>query len=423
MNEAFLSYIWQFRLYPASARLFDGSPFSVEYPGVINTDAGPDFLGAKIRIGSTLWVGNVEIHVKASDWYLHRHQDDRAYDTVILHVVFQNDTSVLMPDNTTLPVFQLKDALDSGLYTRYLQWMSSSGELPCKTSLLQNRLALPSQWLISLGVQRLMRKSQELSYLFQRLGSDWREICYVSLCKSFGNKVNDDIFEMLALKTPLQIVQKCMNDPTDTEALLFGQSGLLDHHHNVKHPYVHELTMRWEQIKYRYPTEPLEPHLWRFLRTRPANFPTIRIAQLAAAIQSFMHVNPFDAKTIMQWHENIPRITVSVYWTKHFHFGKTCRRLPHKIGNETADKLLVNGLLPPLLRYGELYNKHNFNSDLIDLAGSLPAEKNRITRQWAELSVKPESALESQGLTELFNGYCRARRCLECRYGQQLLKS
>ncbi len=423
MNEAFLSYVWQYRLYPANAMLWDGTPFSVESPGVINSDAGPDFLGARIRIGNTLWVGNVEIHVKSSDWYLHRHQDDRAFDTVILHVVFQNDTSVLMPDNTALPVFQLKGSLDPGLYTRYLQWMASPGEIPCKPLLLQNRLTLPSQWLISLGVQRLMRKSQELAYLFQRLGSDWREICYVSLCKSFGNKVNDDIFEMLALKTPLQLVQKHLDDPLDTEALFFGQSGLLDQHADLDHPYVHDLLKRWNHLRYAYQTSPVEPHLWRFLRTRPANFPTIRIAQLAATIKSFMAINPFDAKTIMEWHKSIPNTIMSEYWTRHFHFGKKCRKLPRKIGSETGDKLLINGLLPPLLRYGELYNKHDFISDLIDLAASLPEEKNRITRQWAEVSVQPESALESQGLTELFNGYCRARRCLECRYGQQLLKS
>ncbi len=424
MNEAFLSYVWLYRMYATQAVLSCGRVFSVDSPGMLNRNGGPDFLNARIRIDGTLWVGHVEIHVKSSDWYLHRHHDDRAYDTVVLHVVFHHDREVTFPDGGTLPVLALEGYLDPNLYTRYLQWMADPGDIACAALLRMTNLTMPSQWLIGLGVQRMMRKSRDLGYLMDRLSSDWQQMCYVSMCRSFGNKVNDDVFEMLALKTPYRLVHKYSNDPLMLEALLFGQSGLLElHAQETENAYVNALADAWSHIRYQHAMDPIPPHLWRFLRTRPANFPPIRIAQLACVLQRFIHVNLLDEQELNNWHQQLPQLEITSYWQEHFHFGRPGKRLPQKIGAETADRILINGIIPPLLRYGEIYKQHDFISNLVDRLAEMPAENNRIIRQWKQLNIHPGSALESQGAAELYNEYCRVRRCLECRFGQEVLKT
>lgn len=421
MNEDFLSYIWMFRLYKEVPVLTDGRVFSVEAPGILNRDSGPDFSGARIRIDNTLWVGNVEVHIKSSDWHLHGHHNDPAFETVILHVVFKHDADVVLADHTRLPVFEMEKYIDSGLYTRYLQFMASPNDIACESLVKHNRLPVSGQWLVSLGLQRLMRKGEELDYLVKRLGGDWLEVFYVSFCRSFGNKVNDDIFEMLALKTPLKLIHKYSNSRVETEALLFGQSGLLpDDPSENRDPYVRSLAELYKHIVYQHDCEQLDPHLWRFMRTRPANFPTIRIAQLAALIRSFAVLNPMMPEEIVAWMKSATSVQVTEYWQSHYNFGKAGTRLPQSIGKESVVKLIINGMLPPLLKYGEIYKNHEYISSLIDLVSSIPPEDNRIIRRWNQLKINATSALETQGLAELFNEYCRMKKCLDCRFGHHL---
>ncbi|MFO7721981.1 MAG: DUF2851 family protein [Bacteroidales bacterium] len=422
MNEDFLAYVWQFRLYSGIPKLTTGDALAVEQPGTLNRDSGPDFLGALIRIDDTLWAGHVEIHMKSSDWNLHGHQNDPAYENVVLHVVYQHDKEVLRPDQTSLPVLELRYYIDSSLYTRYLQFMASPREVACENFLKGIPLTLPSQWLVSLGLQRLIRKGLALDYLAQRLGNDWNETLYVSFCKGFGNKVNDDVFEMLALKTPLKLVRNLSEDSTALEALLFGQSGLLPEGSGwADDTYVSAMQDRYASLLYKYRCEPLEKHLWRFLRTRPANFPTVRIAQLAALLGSFLSINPLMMDELRNWMEYAGNITVSKYWQEHYHFGRPCSGLPGSIGRESLERIIINGIIPPLVRYGEIYRSHDFIASLVDeLAGFAP-ENNKVIRTWKSLGVIPGSAVESQGLMELFNEYCRGKRCLECRFGHQVL--
>ncbi len=422
MNEAFISYLWQYGLYSCDAALHNGCKFKVESPGLLNRDSGPDFTGARIRIDGTLWAGNVEVHVRSSDWYLHRHDDDPAYSTVILHVVYQHDYEVVMPDKTNLPVFELQNHIDSQLYTRYLQFLASSNDIPCSALINYHKLPVPSHWLISLGVQRLIRKGEELSYLFDRLKYDWNEVFYVSFCRSFGNKLNDDLFEMLALKIPYKLAVKYSVNRTDLEALFFGQSGLLKPFLNADNDlYTRQLIQNYQQMQYQYDLEPMEPYLWRFLRTRPANFPTIRIAQLVALLGSFININPLSVNELENWYTKAIDSKVTDYWQKHIHFNRKGSGLPLNIGVESVRKLVINGFLPPLLRYGKAYKHHNIISSFIDLVASMPSETNRITRRWKKIGIESKSALESQGITELYNEYCRNKQCLECRFGHHLL--
>ncbi len=422
MSEEFISYIWLFRLYTGIPKLFTGESFLVETPGEPNRDAGPDFLGARIRIGKTLWIGNVEVHIRSSDWDKHGHQHDKAYETVILHVVFEHDREVMLSDNTHLPVYEMKNCIDSSLYARYLQFMASPAEIPCKYLLRPNHLPMPEQWLISLGTQRLIRKSEASGYLQQRLGTDWHELFYVSFCRSFGNKVNDDVFEMLALKTPLRLVRHCLNDITRLEALFFGQAGLLpDVVSPEDDPYPVELHGHYTDFIYTYHCEPLDACHWKFLRTRPANFPTIRIAQLAALISGFLAINPMSMDSIMAWMSEAVKIKVSPYWRKHYHFDRQGGKLPDSIGRQSVERLFINGIVPPLLQYASTYEKHELISSIIDVMGTLAPENNHIIRQWKSLGVRSDSSLVTQGLMELFNEYCRLKKCLECRFGHQLL--
>jgi hypothetical protein len=424
MNEDFLAYLWTFGLFSGPLLLTDGRPFSIETPGIQNHDSGPDFLGARVRIDGTLWVGNVEIHVKSSDWFLHQHQHDKNFETVILHVVFQHNRDVLLNGNFTLPVLELKDKLDPSLYTRYLQFMASSQAIPCEPLLSLNKIPVPNQWIISLGIHRLRRKADELSILISKLQSNWLELLFVSFCRSFGGKVNDDIFEMLALATPSRLIRKYGMDRLKTEALLFGQAGFLTGaSDNFKDPYVLELKEAYAAIQYQHHCIPMESWHWKFLRTRPANFPTIRIAQLATLAFGFISINPLDFNELKLWMKEAVHLEVSAYWQNHCHFGKKCNGLPASIGKESIERIVINGLVNTLIRYGNDHKDHSFISSLIDLISELKPEHHRVSRQWEQMGFIASNALESQGLLELFNEYCRGKRCLECHFGHRLLAS
>lgn len=420
MNEEFLSYVWQFRRYSANSVLVCGRNLQVEFPGTPNKNAGPDFTEAKIRIDQTKWAGNIEIHVRSSDWNLHKHSNDPSYESVILHVVFIHDVDIYLSDNTPLPVFELKDHIKPNLYTRYLQFMAASNDIPCSGLLKQTILPVQLQWLVSLGLQRFIRKGNELTNLFTRLNNNWHELFYVSFCRSMGNKINDDVFEMLALKTPLKIVRKYSEEINDCEALLFGQSGLLPMS-KCNDDYITRLQSIYKQIAYKHNCIPVEPHHWKFLRTRPANFPTIRIAQLAVLLKNYTKLNPMMVHELRSWINKAVKAKVSKYWREHYHFGKSSSKLNASIGKHSLEKIVINGFLPPLIKYSEIYKNNKFICDIIDFISSIPPEDNSIIKKWNQLEVNPSSALESQGLIELYNEYCRAKRCLECRFGLQLL--
>lgn len=425
MKEDFVSWLWHFRLYSGPFTLTDGRPFYVESPGIPNTDAGPDFLGARIRIDDTLWVGHVEIHLRSTDWILHGHHLDPQYDAVILHVVYRHDREILLRDQSTLAVFELKDRIDPSLYTRYLQFMASPAPVPCSELLSAiGPTPLPAQWIVSLGMQRMIRRADELTYLLNRVENDWLALLWVTFARSFGQKVNDDIFEMLALRTPLSLVRRFTSDPFMPEALLLGQAGMLEEVPEASTDnYLLKLSEAWKNLRYAHNLEPIEPHHWKFLRTRPANFPTIRIAQLAALLPGFLEVNPLSLEEIRQWMKKAVHQEVSPYWQKHYHFGKSCRGLPAAIGKESIDRIVINGLMVSLVRYGQTYGNHTIISGLMDFLAELPPEKHRGVRIWESLGITAGSALETQGLLELLNEYCRQKRCLECRFGHHLLSA
>lgn len=424
MNEEFLSYVWTFRLYTGMPVLADGQSLLVESPGTLNHDSGPDFLGARVRIGDTLWVGNVEVHMKSSDWKLHGHHADRNFDTVVLHVVFQHDMEILLTDGTSLPVFELQHHIDPLLYTRYLQCMASSRMIPCEHLLVSSSIPMQGQWLMSLGVQRMIRKGTTLNYLLQRLNGNWTEVLYVCFCRSFGNKINDDIFEMLALRTPLHLVRKYRSDRMALEALFFGQSGLLpEGSADDADPYIFSLREHFSAMLYQHRLEPMEPHHWKYLRTRPANFPNIRLAQLAALLPGFLDINPLSLTDIQEWMKKAVAEEVSEYWQIHYQFGKACPGLPHCIGADSVERLVINGLMPALIRYGDVYKNHDFITGLIEFMATLPPEDHSIIRKWKTLGVKVDSSVESQGVTELYNEYCKLKKCLDCRFGHHLLSA
>lgn len=425
MKEDFIAWLWHFRLYAGPFVLSDGRQFWVESPGIPNTDAGPDFLGARIRIGDTLWVGHVEIHLRSTDWILHGHHKDPRYDAVILHVVHRHDKEIQLRDQSTLAAFELRNRIDPSLYTRYLQFMASPAPVPCAELLTAiGPSPLPAQWIVSLGMQRMIRRADELTYLLNRVENDWLALLWVTFARSFGQKVNDDIFEMLALRTPLSLVRRFAPDPLRLEALLLGMAGLLEETAEMPpDAYLLELTEAWQNMQYAHPLQPMEPHHWKFLRTRPANFPTIRIAQLAALLPEFLKVNPLSLDEIQQWMKKAVHHEVSPYWQKHYHFGKTCRGLPVAIGKESIERIVINGLMVSLVRYGQAYRNHTLISRLMDFLAELPPEKHRGVRIWESLGIRAGSALETQGLLELLNEYCGTKRCLECRFGHHLLSA
>jgi hypothetical protein len=419
MNERLLQFIWQFRYFNRQPlQLTDGEHFQVIYPGVYNTNQGPDFLNAKIRIGNTLWAGHVELHVKTSDWYRHAHQHDRNYDNVVLHVVWQDD----MPGKVgKMPVFELCNLVPKLLLQHYEEWMQSQSYIPCGRGAGEVDEIIWISWKERLVIERLQRKASIIfAYLLENR-HHWDETCWWLLARNFGIVVNTDAFESIARSLPLSLLARHKNQVIQLEALLMGQAGLLNEKFVAHYPIMLQKEYRFLQKKYN-----LQPICERvhFLRMRPSAFPTIRLAQLAMLIHSSAHLFSVIRETeSMETLRQLFSVTANDFWHYHYNFSESAGFKPKKLGETMVDNVIINTVVPLLFAYGRLHKEDQYTERALQWLRELASEKNTITFGFSQLCIANKNAFDSQALKELKTNYCDERRCLDCAVGNALLKN
>lgn len=420
MTEDFLHFFWKFKSAAQDFRTTDGESLGIIRAGLHNHDAGPDFLHAQVKLGSTLWAGNVEIHVRSSDWYRHGHQFDPAYDNIILHVVYVDDQVVSRVNGEVIPTLALDRQVDPGIYAQYQGFLANHLWIPCAQSLKGLKQVVMNDWLDALSVARLERKCAELSQLLDYNGNDWSQSFFQSLAATFGFRINRQPFEMLARQTPLQFLEKHRDDLFQVEAILFGQAGLLEGRFTGAYP--KGLKKEYQHLKNKFSLNPIPGHLWKFLRLRPNNFPTIRIAQLAM----ILHQRPNLFGSVIEWRErkdfeNVFHAGVSDYWITHYYFDRPSKNMSKTLSGATIDLVLINNVVPFLFLFGKNKGNELYCERALDLLASIPPESNAITRKFAEFGLQACSAGQSQALLELKGLYCDGKKCLECRIGVELV--
>jgi hypothetical protein len=421
MKEFVLHYIWQHKLFVQhDLYTTDGQRIEVIDVGKLNTHAGPDFFNAKIRIGKTVWAGNVEIHHLASDWNKHRHQQDKNYSNVILHVVKKADVPVFLPDGQKLPQLELSYA--TAIEANYETLVSGTKWIACADKISQVPEIYIRAWKNALLLERMEQKVQEINVLLQSGSCHWEETCFVIISKCFGFSVNNEAFLNLAKSLPLMLIMKNSRDVAQLEALLFGQSGLLNEL-NCQDDYIKELKQEYAFLQQKYQLQPMDRKQWRLLRLRPDNFPYIRIAQLASLFCKRQHFfsqlvdNP-EIESLMRLFD---AVEVSDYWKIHYIPGEVHATRLKKLGQESVYSILINAVVPLLFCYGEHKQLQTLKDKALLMLENIPAENNYIIRRWQETGLTLDSAADSQALICLFKKYCEAKNCLRCRIGHKVL--
>jgi len=422
MTEAFLQYVWQHQLLQGELVTTDGLPVVVERPGVLNRDAGPDFFDARVRVGDTLWAGNLEVHVKSSDWNLHRHTNDRAYDNVVLHVVYQCDTPVTLQDCRQLPTVELRCNIADALWDNYdaLQHPPAEMPIPCMNHLAEVPSFYVDSCLERLTLERLERKCGTVRKMLHDARGGWEQTCYWLMAHYFGGKVNALPFELLAKSTDLNLLSRWRDNPQRIEALLMGQAGLLEGYFEDEYP--RQLQCDYEALRQGVGLEPMKGYLWKFYRMRPNGFPTIRISQFARLVcQShslFSHLlETTDAAELQKFFD----VTASPYWNTHFRFDHPSAGVPKRLGESFVNILIINAWVPLLFEYGNQNGQQHYKDQAVSILQQLPPEKNHIIRQWQAAGVKALNADQSQALLQLYNGHCASHDCLHCQIGYKII--
>jgi hypothetical protein len=419
--EGLLQYIWQHRLWLSEDMVTnDGRKVRVIDPGRLNTDAGPDFFNAKVEIDGHLWVGNVEIHVRASDWKRHHHDEDPAYDSVILHVVEKDDAPVHRINGELIPQVELR--VSPRFNECYDRLVNATVELPCASRLKEVPSLTVTEWIEALAFERLHSKVDRVRELYDRYNGSWEDICYVMLARTLGFGINNDAFERLARVTPLRLLHKHSDSIVQVEALLFGQAGLLNGSYD-NDTYYQQLTREYAFLANKFSLHPIEGTAWRLFRSRPQNFPYRRIALLAQFVHNgFNLMNDIltaasDAKALRQLFD----IELSGYWTTHYSFGKPSPGAGRALSNNSIDIVLINTVAPLYYARGEMTDDNEMIDCAVALLEDLRPEKNSIVTMFGNAGIKCDDALTSQALIQLRRNYCEARKCIYCRLGHRLL--
>jgi len=417
MNERLLQYIWQFQYFNKSElTTTHGEPVQVLYAGTYNTNQGPDFSNAKIKISNTVWAGQVEVHIQASDWNKHNHDASKDYKNVILHVVWDNDIA-----ENNFPVLELKDKISKLLLSRYEEWMNVAAFIPCSNSIRSIKDITWKIWKERLLAERLLRKSELIRLSLQQNNYHWEETFWWFLARNFGMKVNADAFEAIAKSIPVTIIAKHKNQIHQLEAILFGQAGLLEEKFSEEYPKL--LQREYVFLKTKYALKPIAISL-QFLRMRPANFPSVRLAQLAILLHESVHLfskikEAASVKDIRQWFS----LPANDYWHYHYRFEEPTDYKPKKVGEAMIDNIIINTIVPFLFAWGSYHTDNTYKEKALQWLEETSAERNTITNGFALLHIENKNAYDSQSLIELKNEYCNRKRCLECSVGNALLKN
>ncbi|HNW69613.1 MAG TPA: DUF2851 family protein [Bacteroidales bacterium] len=420
MNEDLLHYLWKYQRFKTNIITTDGKAVSVENPGMKNTDAGPDFTNAKIRIDSTLWAGNVEIHLKSSDWFSHRHHLDKAYDNIILHVVHEDDKPIFDKTGNKVATIELKDSIDSSLVSNYKNFIESKNAIACSGLISQVNELIVLNWLEKAAIERLQAKTDIIFNKLKLNKHDWEQTFYEVIARNFGFNVNAEPFELLAKSLPQQYIAKSKDKLFQIEALLFGQAGMLTDDFTDEYPA--KLKTEYHYLQKKYGLKPIGKHLWKFLRIRPNNFPTIRLAQFAGLIHKSS--NLFSRVMESQSHIDLYRLfdlECSDYWQSHYVFDKASRPSSKKPSKNTIGLLIINTIVPFVFAYGKIKEDEHFKEKALEFLTCLPPEKNHISDKFTGYGIKPLNAMQSQALIQIYSYYCTQRKCLHCSIGDTVL--
>lgn len=425
MQETFLHYIWQHQYFDKQDLLTtDGEAIQILHPGFRNIHAGPDFFNARIRIGSIEWVGSVEIHVNASAWLLHKHDLDAAYDNVVLHVVWKNDKPVRRKDSSQLSSIELKNRIDENLLLACNKLVNSPDVIPCSGMLANVPDIIRLSMLDRTVVQRLETKSLRVLDLYERNQHDWEETCYQLLCRNFGFKVNSEPFLQLAQALPYKILLRHADNLLQLEALLLGQAGLLEE--STQDTYYALLLREYSFLRHKYQLDErrMNKAQWRFLRLRPANFPTIRLAQLAMLIHQRKNIfSTILSITNVKTLKGFFAVTQSQYWCEHYQFFKEFDGTIAGLGDASIENILINTVAPLLAACSRQKDDPGLIERAVNVLQQCGAEDNTVIRQWNALGMTAATAFDSQGLLGLHQDYCLRKKCLECTIGASFVKS
>ncbi len=424
MRENILHFIWQHQYYNvANTILNTGSAVQIMQQGLHNSNAGPDFSQAKIKIEEVEWNGDVEIHVNSSDWYRHKHQHDKAYNRVILHVVWQMDKEVLREDKTPMPTLVLKKLVDKGLLDKVDTLINSIETISCSTQLNTVSDIVIVDNIQRLLVKRLERKAEIVLQELRYAKGDWAEVAYKLFMRQMGMKINGDAFYDLAELIPYRLIRKYHQSLKSIEALLFGGSGFLLA--NSKDEYALELKKEYAFLAHKHNlNKQLAPQQWKFMRLRPSNFPTLRLAQAASLLAKKTHIFEMftefnDAKTL----ESTLNFITSNYWSTHYRFEKEANGKVPLFGKTSMDLLFLNVVSPLLAAYAIYVDNQNYIDKALRLIEHIKPEKNKITKEWNKVGITAKNGGESQGLIELYNESCNKKACLTCGIGFSILKN
>lgn len=423
MTEEFLHHIWKFRLFDQLELVSTNNErIEIVKAGEHNSDAGPDFFNAKIKVGETLWAGNVEVHINASDWKKHRHQRDKAYDNIILHVVNNADEKLFRSSGEEIPTIEIKDRVNGKLYENYRYFKTAPDWIPCAKQISSVPSLIINSTIDKLLPERLERKSQAIINSLELNNNNWEETFYQLMARNFGFKTNAEPFELLAKSLPSTVLAKHKNSLLQVEALLFGQAGMLNAH--LEDKYAITLQNEYVFLKQKFRLQPIERHLWKFLRLRPLNFPSVRIAQFANLVFHSSHLfSKMLEAAELSGLRTLLDVSVSEYWETHYNFDKQTAKKPKRLGDEGVNNILINTIVPFLFVYGKRKGEERYVERALLFLEGIPGEHNAITGAWEELQLPVKTAYSTQALLQLKNEYCNQKKCLSCNIGNYLIKN
>lgn len=422
MREDFLHYLWKYKKFAfAKAKTTIYQSLILKSVGQHNHGAGPDFFNARLTLDDQEWAGNVEIHLKSSDWYAHHHETDAAYDNVILHVVWEHDVDVYRSDNTPLPTLELKEYVSTLHLENYQKLFNNQNKrwILCENDLPMVPSAVWEHWQERLYFERLQYKTERIQELYAASNSNWEQVLFSMLARNFGTKINGDSFESLAQAIDFSVVRKCAQEPFRLEALLLGAGGLLPQ--DSVDSYALQLEGEYEFIQHKFQLNIEGVLPVQFFKLRPANFPTIRLSQLAQLYTKVPSLFQMLIKT-SQLDEmyTIFAVQASTYWDTHFNFGKAQKKRSKKLTKPFIDLLLINTVIPLKFAYNQHLGKEG-QEEILELISQLKPESNSIIKKYDELKPKATSAMHTQALLQLKNEYCSKHQCLRCEVGNWLI--
>ncbi|MDR2511714.1 MAG: DUF2851 family protein [Bacteroidales bacterium] len=422
MKEDFLHFLWKFQVWNSELTTEGGEYIEVVSPGIHNKNAGPDFLQARIRIGKMTLIGSVEIHIKSSDWNLHKHQQNSAYDNVVLHIVEEIDEIACTSNGCKLIHCCVKNNIPTGAKKRYEKWLQTKNFVSCQEHLQDIRPLIVNALMERLCVESIEKMSENILIDYQYNQQSWKETFYQHLLRAFGLKINADSFYGIARSLPLKVLLRHRENLFQTEALLFGQAGLLDCH--FKDNYPNSLREEHSFLQFKYKLLPLKKGKINFLRLRPSSFPTIRLALFAMLLQKRQ-----DFFALITELPNIREIwrffdvTTSEYWKNHYVFDRKTSYLRKHLGNMALNILVINTIIPFMFAYGQSKGQQIFCDNAIEMLDKLPAENNNVIREWEKYGIRVKNAIQSQGLLQLKKAYCSQSQCLNCNIACEIFRN